>query len=136
MKPVSVWHQAVLQTIHAVFNTSAKNRCVVCMETQRVIWEGRHSIPEVHISDAVQVQSLSSVSALEGFLCQYLKELDTTFNWSDVRPTEECARCGDDLDTSIPHRVISVTVEQGPEMDPTVLDGWYAARFCPRCEPI
>jgi hypothetical protein len=135
MKPVSVWHQAVLQTIHAVFNTSAKNRCVVCMETQRVIWEGRHSIPEVHISDAVQVQSLSSVSALERFLCQYAKELDTTFNWSDVRPTEECARrrryryehpAPGDIGNG----------GEGSEMDPTVLDGWYAARFCPQCEPI
>lgn len=136
MKAISVWNEALGQHINAVFNTSAKNRCAVCMETQKVIWQ-KGRIPEVDISNAVLIKTFSSVSALETFLSEYAKDLDTRWVWSDVRPTEECARCGCDIDTSVPHRVISVTVEQGPETGPIdMLDGWYAARFCPQCEPV
>ena len=112
-----------------------KRRWVLLVETQMCIWESVNSMPEVDISQAHVIEYYQSrQDALQG-IQTYLTMATATAQWSDVRPTETCACCGSDIDTSKWHEVLALTVEEGPIDNPVLLDAQYPARFCTGCVP-
>lgn len=111
------------------------HRWVLCIEQQKYIFDNP-ALPEVDIAYAVQLDSYSTKQHALEAVDRYLVAAGAVATWSDVRPTEECACCGCDIDTTETHQCLSLTIETGPEESPEVLElGGYPARFCSSCVP-
>jgi hypothetical protein len=112
-------------------------RWVLSDETQVCIWSSPTARPEVDFLGTVQILDYFCCEehALVG-ISKYLTLLSATAQWSWVRPVEECSCCAADIDTSKWHKVLTLTVEEGPLYDPDLLDAAYPARFCNRCVPV
>lgn len=104
-------------------------------ECQRIIWHDNDTIPEVAMQPAYVLVTCSTSDELAIELTKQLRQLDATPSWSDVRPTEECAICHEDFDTRKWHRVLTISLESGPQENPKIHDAWYPARFCNKCVP-
>lgn len=106
-------------------------------ETQVCIWSSPTATPEIDFLGVVQVLDYFCCEehALRG-VNKYLTLAGATAQWSDVRPVETCACCGTDFDTTRWHKVLALSVEEGPLYDPDYIDVTYPARFCNKCVPV
>lgn len=116
--------------------TTEGTRWVLCIEQERCIWRDSDSIPEVDIDVAYQLDSYDTEDQAISGLSGYLAQLGAKAVWSDVRPTEECAGCGNDFNTAEWHMAVALSEERGPEDAPDVLAVEYPARFCPSCGEV
>ena len=108
-------------------------RWLIVHEVQTCHWG--NGLPEVEIHHAQVLSNYCTEEHALAALDTYLVQVGAVAKWSDVRPIEECARCGRDIDTKRAHSVITVSVETDSETDPEILDCKYPARFCDTCVP-
>jgi hypothetical protein len=111
-------------------------RWVLLDETQKCIWGAPNEMPEVDIQLAVWLGNYCCEQHALEACDNYLSLAGATAKWSDVRPIESCAICDKDFSTTSWHKVLTLSVERGDELDPVIIDGTYPARFCNQCVPI
>lgn len=111
-------------------------RFVLWDEIQRCLWSSAESMPEVDIAMGSELDQYADQDSAMAAALKLLSTIGATATYADVRPIEECAKCGADFDTSRGHHhVLVVSEESGPETAPEELNVWYVARFCPSCCP-
>jgi hypothetical protein len=110
-------------------------RWVLCIEQQRCIWTDPKELPEVDIAYASVLGSYLTKEAAIDALTSYLRQVESSATWADVRLTEECADCGKDFNAADWHKALALSLEQGSEECPEILEVEYPARFCPQCAP-
>ncbi len=111
-------------------------RWVLLEETQACIWGSADAMPAVDIEGSVELEHYRTPQDALRAVEDYLTVAGATAQWSDVRPIETCACCDADFDTTKWHKVLTLTVEEGPLDDPEVLDEAYPARFCNSCVSV
>ena len=113
-------------------------RFVIFHEPQKCIGVSPDATPEIDITVSTEIERFSSKDAAENYLLNYLAQRGAKPTWADVRPIEECARCGRDFETRDRHLAITLSHERGGEsfQDCEELEFWYVARFCPECVAI
>lgn len=110
---------------------------VVEHETQRCAWIAPPvNAGAIDISEATVLGEHDGEAAAIAQITQLLERIKARATWADVRPWEQCAKCGEDFKTSEWHSVIALMHERQddnsvPVGDP--LSAKYAARFCPSC---
>lgn len=109
----------------------------VLHETQRCAWIAPPvNTGAVNIDEAMALGEHDGKAEAIAQINGILERLKARATWADVRPIEECAKCGQDFKTSEWHSAIALMHEQQesdgvPVGDP--LSSEYAARFCPSC---
>jgi hypothetical protein len=107
-----------------------------CVNTERTIWPAQagSEIPELEVSSSRVLGEYCSYPCARDAAEKYLSTAGAKATWSDVRPIEECAVCGADVDTSKDHTALSLEEAEGlidaPEPTGNVR---YPARFCSQC---
>jgi len=115
----------------------AEERFCFCTESQKVIWKEADAIPEIDITESTVVEEFKSKDLAESFIRKWLEDRSARATWADVRPIEECGKCGKDFETKRRHLAIALTREIGdPATADCELDCWYVARFCPECAAV
>ena len=114
--------------------SNAGHRWVLLIETQKCLWTSPDA-PEVHIAFAEELASYSCEQDALQAIDRYLSAIGALVKWSDVRPIEECARCGADIDTTKQHKVLTMAIEVMAVDAPVTLEAEYPARFCNSCSP-
>jgi len=110
-------------------------RWVLTHETQTCIWESDTSLPEVAIGEATSFAHFCCEEhAIEG-VEQYLLQAGARAQWSDVRPVDTCARCGQDFETARAHQVLVLSTCAIEGEDVQQYDVQHIARFCNNCVP-
>jgi hypothetical protein len=105
------------------------------IETQRCIWKSPEALPEVGISGAYTFMAYCcEAHALKG-VQEYLFQVGANALWSDVRPIETCACCGQDFDATAYHKVLVLAHEVIDKNEFDLIDIRYPARFCIDCVP-
>lgn len=111
-------------------------RWVLCDEIQQVIWANPNAVPEIVVSIADFIAEFDSKSAAIVAAIERVSSAGAVPTFADVRPIEECSKCGCDFHTREFHHVLAVSEEIGPIDNPTLLQCFYVARVCTECEPV
>ena len=104
--------------------------------TQRTIWESGADMPEIDFLQDTVLDEFPCEDRASNAIEQYLLQVGAKATWPDLRPTESCACCGDDFDTTAWHKTLELSQEQGDPSQPEVIDVRCVARFCGKCAPI
>lgn len=109
------------------------NRFELLNEVQACLWRSPADVPEVEVRYAEIIESFLSYEDALLAAKKLLATVHAQPTFADVRPIEECAKCGADFDTRNSHHTLVISEESGDQTNPQIVQVWYVARFCCGC---